>query len=53
MKYWKQLAQQVGLAQAILEYVTTVGDVDEIDLISIFSITKEQARMELENITIS
>jgi hypothetical protein len=52
MKYWKQLAQNVGLKQAILEYVAEVGDVDETDLMSIFSITRSQARIELESITI-
>jgi hypothetical protein len=53
MKYWKQLAQNVGLQQAIIEYVSEVGDVDETDLMNIFNITRLQAREELEKITIS
>lgn len=52
MKYWKNLALQVGLIQAILEYVAQVGDVDETELTTTFGISIQEARMALEAITI-
>jgi hypothetical protein len=53
MKYWINLAKQLGLTQAVLEYVTQVGDLDEDDLCSIFSVNKETAKSVLKDIIIS
>lgn len=52
MKYWMNMAQSVGLDQAVLEYVATFGDIDETILCDVFKVSKQEARKVLENITI-
>lgn len=53
MKYWINLAKQVGLTQALQEYVTQVGDLDEDDVCFIFSVNKETAKSAMKDLTIS
>jgi len=53
MKYWINLAEKIGLNNAVVEYVATFGDIDETILCDVFKVSKNEARKCLENITVS